>query len=94
MPKHRLRVPIPRLRVLQLCHALMCQAANVMMCRGTVGVRWDGALFDCDFNLALELPHLGSAKTLFELDSFDSLTDKPIATGPHCYGCTAGAGSS
>jgi radical SAM/Cys-rich protein len=70
------------------------EAANVMMCRGTVGVRWDGALFDCDFNLALELPHLGSAKTLFELDSFDSLTDKPIATGPHCYGCTAGAGSS
>lgn len=69
-----------------------------VMCRSLVSVAWDGRLFDCDFNLMLDLP-LGAARragasTIWELDRIDTLTGQPIATGLHCYGCTAGAGSS
>ncbi len=68
------------------------QAVSGVMCRSLISVGWDGALYDCDFNQMLELP-LGSARTIFELESID-LEGVSIATGPHCFGCTAGAGSS
>ncbi|MBA2544074.1 MAG: arsenosugar biosynthesis radical SAM protein ArsS [Deltaproteobacteria bacterium] len=67
-------------------------AVSGVMCRSLISVGWDGALYDCDFNQMLELP-LGAARTIFELDSVD-LEGESIATGPHCFGCTAGAGSS
>ena len=63
-----------------------------LMCRSLVSVGWDGQLYDCDFNQMLELP-LAGARTVFELDAID-LADRPIATGSHCFGCTAGSGSS
>ena len=63
-----------------------------LMCRALVSVGWDGQVYDCDFNQMLELP-LAAARTIFELDSLD-LADQPIATGAHCFGCTAGSGSS
>lgn len=63
-----------------------------LMCRSLVSVGWDGQLYDCDFNQMLELP-LAAARTIFELASLD-LDDQPIATGSHCFGCTAGSGSS
>jgi radical SAM/Cys-rich protein len=65
-----------------------------LMCRSTLSVAWDGALYDCDFNQALGLRLAGAPSTLFELDAVDSLAGLPIATGRHCFGCTAGAGSS
>ncbi len=67
-------------------------AANVM-CRNTISVGWDGYLYDCDFNQMLELKvnnepnHISSFK-------MDNLNKRNIITGQHCYGCTAGAGSS
>jgi radical SAM/Cys-rich protein len=64
-----------------------------LMCRGTLSVAWDGSLYDCDFNQALALP-LRGPRTLFELDDVRALMRLPIATAPHCFGCTAGAGSS
>jgi radical SAM/Cys-rich protein len=66
-----------------------------LMCRALVSVGYDGKLYDCDFNQALELP-LGGEKprTLWDLESLAELEDEPIATGSHCFGCTAGAGSS
>ena len=66
-----------------------------LMCRQLVSVGWDGALYDCDFNQMLEIP-LGArgARTIWELDDVRTAIDEPIATGPHCFGCTAGAGSS
>jgi radical SAM/Cys-rich protein len=66
-----------------------------LMCRHLVSVGWDGALYDCDFNQMLEIP-LGArgARTIWELDDVRMLTDEPIATARHCFGCTAGAGSS
>jgi radical SAM/Cys-rich protein len=68
-------------------------AANVM-CRNTLSVGWDGALFDCDFNQMLELPVApGVPETIHEFDRA-LLDEREIVLGPHCYGCTAGAGSS
>lgn len=60
-----------------------------LMCRGQIEVAWDGQLYDCDFNLALGLPagHVGRFEPA-------ALSGRRIVTGPHCFGCTAGAGSS
>ncbi len=66
---------------------------DALMCRSTLSVAWDGALYDCDFNQALALP-LRGPRTLFELDGVRTLRGHPVATAPHCFGCTAGAGSS
>ncbi len=70
------------------------ETAPELMCRTTVSVGWDGALFDCDFNQMLELPLGGAPRSVFELDSLDALAGAPVRTASHCYGCTAGAGSS
>jgi radical SAM/Cys-rich protein len=66
-----------------------------LMCRHLVSVGWDGRLHDCDFNQMLEMP-IGArgARTIWELDDVRTLADEPVATGSHCFGCTAGAGSS
>lgn len=71
-------------------------AANLpgVMCRSLVSVAWDGTLHDCDFNQALGLPLPGARRTIFDIDDLDTLVGTPIATGAHCFGCTAGAGSS
>ena len=65
-----------------------------LMCRTTVSIGHDGALHDCDFNLMLELPLAGRARSVFDVEALDALEGLPIATGTHCFGCTAGAGSS
>jgi len=64
-----------------------------LMCRGTLSVAWDGTLYDCDFNQALGLPLQGLSR-LAALGSWAQLEGRPIRTGRHCFGCTAGAGSS
>ncbi|MGE4193329.1 MAG: arsenosugar biosynthesis radical SAM (seleno)protein ArsS [Pseudodesulfovibrio sp.] len=65
-----------------------------LMCRHQVNVGWDGRLYDCDFNQALGLPLADGAPS--SLDEFDltAMVERVIVTGPHCLGCTAGAGSS
>jgi len=69
-----------------------------IMCRSLVSVAHDGSLYDCDFNQALAIPlGLPSAKprsTIWQLDSLDELTDTAVPTSNHCFGCTAGMGSS
>lgn len=69
-----------------------------LMCRSLLSVGWDGKLYDCDFNQMLDLPVGGAsqaqARTIWDLESLDALAGARIATGAHCYGCTAGAGSS
>ena len=65
-----------------------------LMCRTTVSVGFDGALHDCDFNQMLEMPLAGRPRSIFEVESLAELEAQPIATGAHCFGCTAGAGSS
>ena len=63
-----------------------------LMCRNLISVDWLGNLFDCDFNQMLDLP-VESKKTIFNFD-FDALQIRRIVTENHCYGCTAGSGSS
>ncbi|MEM1059007.1 MAG: arsenosugar biosynthesis radical SAM (seleno)protein ArsS [Verrucomicrobiota bacterium] len=65
-----------------------------LMCRTTLNVGWQGEIYDCDFNQQLGL-QLRNGKPLFlwDLDSH-RLEDFPILTGEHCFGCTAGSGSS
>ena len=64
------------------------------MCRQLISVDWQGNVYDCDFNQMLGLPLSGKAQTkLWEVD-VNSLDGSPIAVNTHCYGCTAGAGSS
>ncbi len=65
-----------------------------LMCRDTLSVAYDGRLYDCDFNQALGLPLGGRKATLFELEASGALEGLPIATASHCFGCSAGAGSS
>jgi len=65
-----------------------------LMCHTTLSVDWRGEIFDCDFNQALDLPAGGKRRTIFELASLDALEGEVIATAEHCFGCTAGAGSS
>ena len=78
----------------RLVNAYNPAAAAGVMCRNTLSVGYDGTLFDCDFNQMLELPLDSSApRTIFDADRA-SLEQRAIAVGPHCYGCTAGAGSS
>lgn len=69
-----------------------------LMCRILLSVGWDGQLYDCDFNQMLDIPKeanvSSTAQTIWEIDSTSRLAGDRIATGSHCFGCTAGAGSS
>jgi radical SAM/Cys-rich protein len=70
---------------------------NGLMCRNTISVGWRGEVYDCDFNqqLRMQWASNGGSKPLFLWDvDPDSLEDREIMTGDHCFGCTAGAGSS
>ena len=64
-----------------------------VMCRSLVSVDWRGYLYDCDFNQMLNLPLGGQKVHISELNGL-KLEDNPIIVMGHCYGCTAGAGSS
>jgi radical SAM/Cys-rich protein len=69
-------------------------AASGVMCRTMLSVGWDGTLYDCDFNQMLDLPlDHGAPARLDDLLAGAGL-ERRIRTGPHCFGCTAGAGSS
>jgi radical SAM/Cys-rich protein len=63
-----------------------------LMCRNTLSISWDGWIYDCDFNQMLEMPVEGKMH-LKEFD-LERLKGRAIATGRHCFGCTAGSGSS
>lgn len=70
------------------------RAAERVMCRSLVSVGWDGTLYDCDFNQMLALPAGGRRRTLWDIDRLDAIDQAAIVFRDHCYGCTAGAGSS
>jgi len=65
-----------------------------LMCRNQISVDWDGTLYDCDFNLALGMEVNHGMPRSIEAFDYALLKRRQIATGIHCYGCTAGAGSS
>jgi radical SAM/Cys-rich protein len=76
----------------KLANAYNPAAAAGVMCRDTISIGWDGALYDCDFNQMLDLP-VASRMHIRDFQP-ELLAQRRIVTGEHCYGCTAGAGSS
>lgn len=78
----------------KLVEAFNPSAVPTMMCRSQISVGWNGDLYDCDFNQAAELP-CKNGKTISDVANNPSESLKrEISFGNHCYGCTAGAGSS
>jgi radical SAM/Cys-rich protein len=67
-----------------------------LMCRNTLSVSWDGRIYDCDFNQMLDLESQDLHGVTVRVEGFDPrrLTGRSIVTKRHCFGCTAGAGSS
>lgn len=68
-------------------------AVENVMCTNTISVSWDGWLYDCDFNQMLDLKVASKVKHIKDYNE-DLLNDRNIMISQHCYGCTAGAGSS
>jgi radical SAM/Cys-rich protein len=78
-----------------LVDSFNAQTLDSIMCRSLVSVSHDGSLYDCDFNQALAMP-LATQKrpSIFDVSSLDELKGARVNTGNHCFGCTAGMGSS
>jgi len=79
-----------------LVNAFNPATVHGLMCRNTLSVSWDGRVFDCDFNQMLELGSWGLDGQPVRIEAFDPgpVMGRKIVTGRHCFGCTAGAGSS
>ena len=99
MPIQRWRRDLERSGALEGYMSKLIDAFNAetlpgLMCRHLISIGPDGQVYDCDFNQALGLPAPGlTDRFLWELDVKD-LANREIATADHCYGCTAGEGSS
>ena len=76
-----------------LVEAYNQSAVKNVMCTNTISVSWDGWLYDCDFNQMLELKVASKVKHISEYNE-ELLQNRNIVISQHCYGCTAGAGSS
>ncbi len=79
-----------------LVNAFNPATVSGLMCRNTLSVSWDGRLYDCDFNQMLDLEVELPGADRPHIRDFDPtlLAQRQIVTGRHCFGCTAGAGSS
>lgn len=77
----------------KLVNAFNPAAAANVMCRNTISISWDGYLYDCDFNQMLDLKVSGNEKHISRFN-MKELVDREIVLNQHCYGCTAGTGSS
>lgn len=78
----------------KLVEAFNPAAVEGVMCTNTLSIGWDGRLYDCDFNQMLELPTAGDAPKHIRDFDLKALLERKIVVNQHCYGCTAGAGSS
>ncbi|MGD9563867.1 MAG: arsenosugar biosynthesis radical SAM (seleno)protein ArsS [Pyrinomonadaceae bacterium] len=78
----------------RLVNAFNPSTLSGLMCRNLISVDWTGRLYDCDFNQMLDLPvESGLPQTIFDFD-IEKLAERRIVTADHCFGCTAGSGSS
>lgn len=78
----------------RLVEAFNPRAAEGLMCRSTLSVGWDGRLYDCDFNQMLGIGVNAEGPTHIRDFELAAIQNRTIATAEHCFGCTAGAGSS
>ena len=77
----------------KLVNAYNPLAAEAVMCRNSISVGWDGFLFDCDFNQMLDLKVAVPGKHITKFN-LEEIQNREVIVNQHCYGCTAGAGSS
>ena len=77
-----------------LVNSFNIQNLDNLMCRDLISIGWDGQIYDCDFNQMLEIPMANTPQTIWDIVSLESFNQGSIALADHCYGCTAGAGSS
>ncbi|SNC77600.1 radical SAM/Cys-rich domain-containing protein [Hymenobacter gelipurpurascens] len=77
----------------KLVNAFNPVAAAGVMCRNTISVSWDGGLYDCDFNQMLDLTVASPVQHIRDFD-VAMLSKRTVVINQHCYGCTAGSGSS
>jgi radical SAM/Cys-rich protein len=77
----------------KLVNAYNPLAAEAVMCRNSISVGWDGFLFDCDFNQMLDLKVAVQGKHITKFN-LEEIQNREVIVNQHCYGCTAGAGSS
>ena len=79
-----------------LRHAHLDANLDGVMCRNLISIDWRGFVYDCDFNQMLDLPLKRGAQDRLHLSELldDDLNDNPIRVAGHCFGCTAGQGSS
>ncbi|MEK6707847.1 MAG: arsenosugar biosynthesis radical SAM (seleno)protein ArsS [Pseudomonadota bacterium] len=84
----------PYMRLLRDAHR--AENLDTVMCRSLLSVDWQGYVYDCDFNQMLGLPLGGGSKARTHLTDLliQDLCDQPVTVADHCYGCTAGQGSS
>jgi radical SAM/Cys-rich protein len=99
MPIGRFRDHLARTNKLEAYLEKLSSAFNPatlegIMCRHLISVGWDGRLYDCDFNQAMELSTDSSVPRHISEFDYRALTGRAIVVGDHCYGCTAGQGSS
>lgn len=78
----------------ELVEAFNPVAAENVMCRNTISIGWDGYLFDCDFNQMLDLKVAAPGSRHIADFDVEKLNKRTIIVNQHCYGCTAGSGSS
>ena len=100
MPINRFKQQLERLRaydeyMTKLVNAFNPTAAQDVMCRSLISISHDGRIYDCDFNQMLEMDIVMDHEpmTIFNFD-YNKLLNREIMFGSHCYGCTAGSGSS
>lgn len=100
MPINRFKQQLKRLGAYEdymnkLVNAFNPAAAEAVMCRSLVSVSYDGRIYDCDFNqmLNMEISNGRGPMTIFDFD-YETMINRRIMFSSHCYGCTAGAGSS
>ena len=77
----------------KLVNAYNPSTVNSLMCRNTLSIGWDGYIYDCDFNQMLDLK-VASPVQHIDNFNFEQLLERDVILNQHCYGCTAGAGSS
>jgi radical SAM/Cys-rich protein len=98
MPIRRFSDYLVRIGQQQSYHSLLKNSFNPdtvqgVMCRSLISVSWDGWLYDCDFNQMLELP-VARRSSIWDIECFSQVAQDEIQVGDHCFGCTAGTGSS
>lgn len=99
MPAGRFRDSLIERRELEKYVSMLASAFNPaaldhIMCRSLLNVGWDGTLYDCDFNQALGVPVDPERTRTISYFDYSVLSRRNIAVDDHCYGCTAGQGST